>query len=77
MRLDEFHNPPRVKLDRSYDPTMLRTDIDTGSGVRPTRKLAKFLIETSSKVHEPKTYNEAINNTIYGNQWREAINKEL
>ena len=41
------------------------------------RELAKSVTETNSKVHEPKTYDEAFNNPINGNRWREAINKEL
>ena len=35
------------------------------------------MTETSSKVREPKTYDEAINDPIYGNKWIEAINEEL
>lgn len=77
MRLDKSHNPPRIRLDRSHNPTVARIDLGTGSGVRPVHKLAKFLTKTNSKVHEPKTYNEAIDNLIHGNQWREAIDKEL
>lgn len=35
------------------------------------------ITESTSKIHEPKAYNKAINNLIYGKQWREAIKKEL
>ena len=35
------------------------------------------MTETSSKVREPKTYDEAINDPIHGNRWREAIDEEL
>lgn len=35
------------------------------------------MTETSSKVHKPKTYNEAITNLIKGNRWQKAIDKEL
>lgn len=41
------------------------------------REFAKSVIETSSKVREPKTYDEVVNNPIHGNRWREAINEEL
>ena len=45
--------------------------------VRPVQEFAKSVIETSSKVQEPKTYNEAINKPIHGNKLRKAVNKEL
>lgn len=45
--------------------------------VRPTRKLTKLVTETSSKVREPKTYDEAIDDPIYRNKWRKAIDEEL
>lgn len=34
-------------------------------------------METGSKVHKPKTYNEAINNPVYRNKWQKVINKKL
>lgn len=36
--------------------------------VRRTYKFAKSVTETNSKMCEPKTYNEAINDPIYGNR---------
>ena len=37
--------------------------------VRPVYlEFAKSVTETSSKVREPKTYNEVINNLIHGNR---------
>ena len=44
---------------------------------KPTQELAKSVTETSSKIREPKTYNEAINDYVNKNKWQEAINKEL
>lgn len=35
---------------------------------KPTCKFAKSLIKTSRKLHKPKTYNEVIDNPIYGNR---------
>lgn len=35
------------------------------------------MIETSSKVQEPKTYEEAINDPIHRKKWQEVITKEL
>lgn len=35
------------------------------------------ITESSSKIHKPKSYKEAINDPIHRWQWREAIEKEL
>lgn len=40
-------------------------------------KFAKSVTKISSKIHKPKTYNEAINNLIHDNRRYEAINDEL
>ena len=45
--------------------------------VRLVYKFAKSVTETSSKVPEPKTYDEAINDPIHGNRWHEAADEEL
>lgn len=45
--------------------------------VRPAHEFAKSVTEISSKVQELKTYDEAINDSIHGNRWREAIDEEL
>lgn len=57
-----------MRLAKSNNPTVLKIDLNTGSGIRLVRKLAKFLTETSNKVHESKTCDEAIGNLIYGNR---------
>lgn len=54
-----------------------RTDLSTSVGVRPVHKLAKYARESSNKMHKLETYNEAIDNLIYENGWRKAIQKEL
>lgn len=36
--------------------------------VRPGHKFAKSPTKTNSKVREPKTYDEAIHNSVYGNK---------
>lgn len=77
MKLDESYNQPQMRLDRSYNLTIPRTNLSTGSAIRPLCKLAKFWGETSSKMHKPKTYNEAIDNSIYGNWCHETIDEEL
>ena len=35
------------------------------------------MTETSSKVWQPKTYDEAINDPVHGNRWREVMDEEL
>lgn len=35
------------------------------------------LTKTNSKIHEPKSYDKAINNLVHGHCQREAIKKEL
>ena len=75
MRTEDPHN--QIKKPR--------TDIGGTSGknphtewlVRPVHEFAKLVAETSSKVQEPKTYDEAISDPIHGNRWRETIDEEL
>lgn len=33
--------------------------------------------ETSSKIYEPKTYEEAMSDLVHSRQWREAIEEEI
>lgn len=35
------------------------------------------MIESSSKIYDPKTYDETIHNLIYGNRWCKVIGKKL
>lgn len=63
----------RMKIDPSCNPNP-KTDLGGTSGknplgdefVRPARGFAKSVTETSSKVREPKTYNEATSDLIHG-----------
>lgn len=57
-----------MRLYRSHNQIVPKTYLDIGSGIRLVYKLAKSLTKISSKVHKPKTYNEAINNLIYRNK---------
>lgn len=66
IRLVESHNSFQIRLAKIHNLTVPRTDLSMGSGVKPIHKLAKSLIETSSKVHELKTYDKAIDNPIHG-----------
>ena len=45
--------------------------------VRPTQEFAKTVTETSSKMWEPKNYDEAINDPIHRNRWGEVIDEKL
>ena len=40
-------------------------------------EIAMSITECSSKIREPTTYDEAINDPIHGRRWREAIEEEL
>lgn len=64
-----------MKLERSYDPTVLKINLGIDSGIKPVHKLIKSLTETSNKVHEPKTYNKIIDNSIYRNRYHEHTDK--
>lgn len=62
----------RIHLSHDLKP---RTNLDGTTGknfanglVKPVQELAKSVTETSSKMQEPKTYDEAINNTIHRNK---------
>lgn len=57
-----------MKLAKSQNLTLLKTNQATSSSVRLARKLAKSLIKTNSKMYEPKTYNKVIDNPIHGNK---------
>lgn len=41
------------------------------------REVVMSITEANSKIYGPKTYNEAINNSIHGRYWREAIEQKL
>lgn len=51
----------------------------TGSPTEPAQTIeqAMSITESSSKIHEPESYEEAVNDPIHGRRWREAIEKEL
>lgn len=49
----------------------------TESGLNIGPEVAMLASETSSKVYEPISYEEAVNDPIHGRRWREAIDDEL
>lgn len=77
IRLDESHNPLQMRLAKFYNLNMPRIDLGMGSNVKPAHKFAKFLIQTSNKVHKCKTYDKAIDDLIYRIRWCKAINKKF
>lgn len=77
IRLVESHNSLQIRLAKIHNLTVPKTDLSMGSSIKPAHKLAKSLIKTSSKVHELKTYNKAIDNPIHGKRWHKAIDNKL
>lgn len=73
MKIHFFCNlKQKTDLDRISGENLLENSV-----IRPTYKFAKLVPKTSSKVWEPKTYNEALNDLIHRNRWRKAIDEEL
>ena len=56
---------PRIELGRTLDKNLLVGDRLV---IPMYYKVAESVDETSSKVQESQTYNEAINNAIHGNR---------
>lgn len=67
MRTKGIHDPELAqRLRINLDETLGKNSLN--KLVKPIQKLAKSIIEISSKVHKPKTYNEAVNNPINANK---------
>lgn len=70
IRIYSFHNlKSKTDLIGTLSKNLLGDKL-----VKPICKFAKSVTKTSSKVQELKIYNEAINNLIYENKWRKAVN---
>lgn len=64
MKIYLLHNlKPKTDLGRTPGKNSLSDRL-----VKPLYKFAKSVTEISSKVQEPKTYDKAINDSIYGNR---------
>lgn len=69
------HNESTIRTEVLHNQFIpkLKTDLDRTSSenfevlVISIREFAKSIIENSSKMREPKTYDEAISNLVYGN----------
>lgn len=53
-----------------------RVDSKTAEATEMIEK-AMSATETSSKIYEPKTYEEAMSDPVHSRQWREAIEEEI
>lgn len=55
----------KTVLNRTSDNNSLDEKL-----VKLVHKFAELVTETSSKMREPKIYDEVINNLVLGNRWR-------
>ena len=55
-----------LKSKTNLDETLSKNPVN--GSLRLVQEIAKSVTETSSKMREPKTYDEAINDSIYGNR---------
>lgn len=66
---------PRKKQALIGPPTEITTaeqdevDEEVVTGKEQEHEVAMSITESSSKIHEPKTYNEAVNDLAHGRQW--------
>lgn len=67
IRFKNIHNPPLVQKPK-IDLGKISSENPLDRLVKPTQKLVKSVIRTSSKVHKLKTYNKAVNNLINRNK---------
>ena len=65
-------NPSVVTHEEPPSETTIRADNNIEE-----QEVAMSLTEANSKIHEPKSYDEAIDDPIHGRRWREAIEEEL
>lgn len=47
------------------------------SKIVDNEEVAMSITKTTSKIYEPRLYDKAVNDPIYGRRWRETIEKEL
>lgn len=72
MRIHLFCNlKPKADLGEISSKNLLEDGL-----IRPVYEFIKSVTKNNSKVREPKTYNEVINNHINGNRWHKTINEE-
>ena len=58
-------------LNKKLGPSFAHNDMHL------RKEAAMSITETSSKVYEPKSYDEAIADPIHGTRWRQAIEEEI
>lgn len=62
------------------EPVLTRTMgdvIKVNKSQSKDHKIVMIIIESSNKIHKPKLYEEAVNNPVHRQQWREVIEEEL
>lgn len=74
----------QLRVEISPDPKESRSNQGKISGenssnrwVQPAWELVKSVTQTNSKMREPKTYNDVINNLLHRNICQKAINEEF
>ncbi len=74
---------PRGRLRKHPVPAKIPSGstIESSNDIRTIDKtsneVAILMTEANSKIHEPASYDEAVNDPIHGRRWREAIEEEL
>lgn len=76
MRAEGLHDLPLARKPR-IDQGGSSGENPSKRLVKPAQELVKSITETGSKMHEPKTYDETVNDLIIRNRWREAIDEKL
>ena len=71
----ELELTPSKKIGKSLNKKLKPSFTNNDMHLR--KKAAIFIIKTSNKVYEPKTYNKVIANQIYDIRWQQAIEEEI
>ncbi len=69
--------PAREPRPRGRPRKQIAIEETSGKTAGETEKIAMSITESASKIYEPTSYDEAVNNQIHGRRWREAIEDEL
>lgn len=76
MRTKGLHNPPLAQRPRT-NLGGISSENPLDGLIKLVQELTKSVTETSSKMREPKTYDETVYNPVNRSKKREAINEEL
>lgn len=67
--------PRKIVVTEAIAPVADEPQIDPTESQQ--YEVAMSLTEAGSKIYEPQSYNEAVNDPIHGRRWREAIKEKL